>query len=130
MANATSVTAADRTQIGDELVAYFARERKKLLEYADRCKARLDDQLAARDKARKEYKGLVEKLEAKKEIAERLPAEISELEAAVMQAERIKDDDETGPFSRIKSCREDCGRAQYEVSCFVQRKMEQLKREA
>jgi chromosome segregation ATPase len=126
MANTTS---PDVIQIGDELVAYFARERKTLQDHAELCRARLAEQLAKRDKARKEFKGLVEKLEAKKKIAERLPAEISELEGAVNEAEQIKDDDETGAFSRIRSCRQDYERAQYEVSCFVERKMEQLKRE-
>ena len=110
-----------------ELEAWLREERKELQETADRYKAALEATIAERNKAQKEFPQLVKELKAKKELAERLPQEVEELRGRVVQAEVIKDDDETGSFSRIRRAREEFERAQYRVQSFVASKMEEVK---
>jgi chromosome segregation ATPase len=110
-----------------ELEAWLREERKELQETADRCKAALEATIAERNKAKKEYPGLLKEVEAKKKLLESLPSEISELEGRLFAAERSKDDDETGSFSRIKRAREEFERAQYRAQSFVASKMEEIK---
>jgi chromosome segregation ATPase len=110
-----------------ELEAWLREERKELQETADRYKAALEATIAERNKAKKEYPGLLKEVEAKKKLLESLPSEISELEGRLFAAERSKDDDETGPFSRIRRAREEFERAQYRAQSFVASKMEEIK---
>ena len=113
--------------VQSELAVWFAAERKKLQETAERYKAALEAAIAERNKAKKEYPGLLKEVEAKKKLLESLPSEISELEGRLFAAERSKDDDETGPFSRIRRAREEFERAQYRAQSFVASKMEEIK---
>ena len=110
-----------------ELEAWLREERKELQETADRYKAALEATIAERNKAKKEYPGLLKEVEAKKKLLESLPSEISELEGRLFAAERSKDDDETGSFSRIKRAREEFERAQYRAQSFVASKMDEVK---
>ena len=110
-----------------ELEAWLREERKELQETADRYKAALEATIAERNKAKKEYPGLLKEVEAKKKLLESLPSEISELEGRLFAAERSKDDEETGSFSRIKRAREEFERAQYRAQSFVASKMEEIK---
>ena len=110
-----------------ELEAWLAQERKKIQETADSYKAALEATIAERNKAQNDFQQLVKELRAKKELAERLPQEVEELRGRVVHAEMIKDDDETGSFSRIRRAREEFERAQYRVQSFVASKMEEVK---
>ncbi len=117
------------TQIQGELLAWLTEERKRLQDMADNSKVRLEGLIAERKTAQKEYAGLVKELEAKRKTLETLPDEITELEGRVIHAENIKDDDETGSYSRIKAARQDFERAQYQAQSFVAQKMDEMKRQ-
>ena len=114
-------------QTHTELEAWLAQERKKLQETADSYKAALEATIAERNKAQKEYPQLVKELKVKEELLQRLPQEVEELRGRVVQAEMIKDDDETGSFSRIRRAREEFERAQYRAQSFVASKMDEVK---
>jgi chromosome segregation ATPase len=113
--------------VQSELAVWFAAERKKLQETAERYKAALEAAIAERNKAKKEYPGLLKEVEAKKKLLESLPSEISELEGRLFAAERSKDDDETGPFSSIKRARDAYERAEWEAKSFVSNKLNEMK---
>ena len=110
-----------------ELESWLSEERAKLQATADFYKAALETDIAEKEKAIKEYPQLVKELAAKKELLERLPVEVSELEGRLLQAERAKDDDEEGSFSRIKRARDSWERAKWQAESFVGSKMEELK---
>jgi chromosome segregation ATPase len=118
------------TLVQSELAVWFAAERKKLQETAERYKSTLEAAIAERNTAKKEYPGLLKEVEAKKKLLESLPGELSELEGRLFAAERSKDDDETGQFSSIKRARDAYERAEWEANSFVSNKLNEMKRVA
>jgi hypothetical protein len=124
-----TTTKDTEAQVQSELVAWFTEERKRLQDVADRYKAQLEELLAERAKAKKEYPGMVKELEAKRKALETLPGEIQELEGRVVRADMIRNDDETGSFSALKRTRDEFERAQYRAQSFVASKMDEMKRQ-
>ena len=115
------------TRTHSELESWLSEERKKLQDTADFYAAALATDIAEKATAIKEFPQLVKALAAKKILLETLPVEVSELEGRLLQAERAKDDDETGSFSRIKRARDSWERAKWQAESFVGSKMEELK---
>jgi chromosome segregation ATPase len=113
-------------QIQADLLASLASQERTLQEDARRAKARLDDQIAEIDQAKKELPQLREKLTAKQSLSERLAVEIVQLEERIAIADMRASDERRGAMSIVARTKADSEHAQYLADSFVADKIKQI----
>jgi chromosome segregation ATPase len=115
-----------KEEIQDALLENLTSQEQALKDSAAQAKERLDEKIAECEVAKKEYPGLVEKLQAKRKLKDRLEVEITQLEERVATAENLVNDHLRGSLSLIARNRADYEWQKARADSFVETKIKEM----